>query len=444
MLGFAAFHRTSGQDVAVGWASSNAVAETEIVSESDIEADIDCAPTGIWEIFGPLKFPKFPVIFFAIEFRDWRRPVVLILDTETTGLSPKVDRIVELAMVDENGTTVYQSLFNPGMPIPSRATEIHHITNSMVSSAPRFADEIPKIRRLIADHGNHVVAFNAAFDLGFLKGEAPENAAVPEDATVECAMGLACHALKLTSGRISLGSAAHYAGHEWTGDAHRARADALAALTVWRWAKGKVSGFSPGKSTNAEKSKIEISAYSALGSGSETHPSKEIQGASAMSILAKTVVTKAVASTAVPDGKVAPVEISLSAETARKVERLAKVLDSIAQFQAEEKALKGDLRLVADGRAISSTVGNLVLGVQSPKHYPASASYSVDEPAFYALPPEARQRLLDAGAIRAAYVVDGDGYEALKPETKTALEKRGVVAVERKAERTSAAAVSVR
>lgn len=402
--------------------SQSMMAVWRVASETENEGESDpgCAPTRIWEIFGPSKFPKFPVVFSPIDFSDGRRPVALILDTETTGLSPSADRIVELAMVDENGTVVYQSLFNPGMPIPPRATEIHHITNAMVASAPRFVDEIPKIRRLIADHGNHLVAFNASFDLGFLKG------AVPEDATVECAMAMASAALRLTSGRISLEKASHYAGHEWTGDAHRALADALATLTVWRWAKRKIGDYGPEKSPKTQN------VLNLTGGGSGRLPAGDNPRENVLSSVTAT------------DEKIPPEEIALSAETARKVERLASILASITQFQAEEKALKEDLRLVADGRAVVSTVGNLVLSVRSPIHHPASVTYSVDEPAFAALPPETRQRLLDAGAVRAAYVIDGDGYEALKQATKQALEKRGVVAVDRKAERTVAAAVSVR
>ena len=55
------------------------------------------------------------------------------LDTETTGLSARAGaRLVEVAIVDDSGTPLFDSLINPGIPIPWGASSIHGISDSMV------------------------------------------------------------------------------------------------------------------------------------------------------------------------------------------------------------------------------------------------------------------------------------------------------------------------
>lgn len=93
-----------------------------------------------------------------------------IFDVETTGMSPENDRIVELAAVriDRDGTlTRFQSLVNPGRRIPPKAVSVHHITDEMVSGAPRFAEVGRKFLTLAEE--STLVAHNAFFDLGFLQ-----------------------------------------------------------------------------------------------------------------------------------------------------------------------------------------------------------------------------------------------------------------------------------
>lgn len=95
----------------------------------------------------------------------------VVLDLETTGLSPRSDRIIEIAMIrtDNYGIPLgyWSSLVNPKRAVS--ATEIHGIRDSDVSDAPTFdaiADDV--FAKLT---GQVLVAHNAKFDLSFLQEE---------------------------------------------------------------------------------------------------------------------------------------------------------------------------------------------------------------------------------------------------------------------------------
>ena len=93
-----------------------------------------------------------------------------VFDVETTGMSPVNDRIVEIAAMRVEVTGEYSefhSLINPGRLIPPGASRVHHITNDMVSDAPRF-QHIGHDFLAFAKNST-LVAHNARFDLSFLQ-----------------------------------------------------------------------------------------------------------------------------------------------------------------------------------------------------------------------------------------------------------------------------------
>ncbi|KTR78697.1 hypothetical protein NS234_02500 [Microbacterium oxydans] len=98
-------------------------------------------------------------------------PHFAIIDVETTGLSPKKDRVVELAVVrvDHRGHVVdeWSTRFNPEGPVG--ATHIHGITQADVTHAPLFRDVATSIVPYIS--GLAIAAHNARFDLSFLRAE---------------------------------------------------------------------------------------------------------------------------------------------------------------------------------------------------------------------------------------------------------------------------------
>ena len=92
-------------------------------------------------------------------------------DTETTGVRPDKDRIIELAAFSPFENRTFIQLINPGIPIPPEASAIHKISDEMVAVAPSFKevgaaflDFCPKNAILIAHN-------NDAFDKPFLEAE---------------------------------------------------------------------------------------------------------------------------------------------------------------------------------------------------------------------------------------------------------------------------------
>lgn len=79
------------------------------------------------------------------------RPLA-VLDLETTGLNPRLDRIVEIAILKlmPNGERKdYAFLVNPGIPIPPTVIAIHGITDEDVADAPTFLELAPKINQIL-------------------------------------------------------------------------------------------------------------------------------------------------------------------------------------------------------------------------------------------------------------------------------------------------------
>jgi DNA polymerase-3 subunit epsilon len=93
------------------------------------------------------------------------------LDLETTGLSPRIDRIVEVGLVrtSPSGRVVeeFTTLINPERDIGP--TFIHGIHAGEVAVAPKFSEVAASIAEII--NGCIVVAHNAAFDRRFLEAE---------------------------------------------------------------------------------------------------------------------------------------------------------------------------------------------------------------------------------------------------------------------------------
>ena len=96
-----------------------------------------------------------------------------VVDTETTGLRPGPDRVIELAVVCVRGGEVidtFHSLVNPGRRISPFIVNFTGITPEMLSGAPAAKEIMPYFLQCI--DGTILVGHNLSFDLKFLSHEA--------------------------------------------------------------------------------------------------------------------------------------------------------------------------------------------------------------------------------------------------------------------------------
>ena len=156
---------------------------------------------------------------------------VLVLDTETTGLTHQADKIIELAMllVQVDSATglpfgpveVFEGFEDPGMPIPQIAQEVTGINDDMVKGQ-RLDDA--QVAAMVA-RADLVVAHNAGFDRPFVE------ARFPCFATKAWACSFADIDWKAAgAGSAKLSALAQDQG--WFYDAHRAQVDCHALLQV--------------------------------------------------------------------------------------------------------------------------------------------------------------------------------------------------------------------
>jgi DNA polymerase III epsilon subunit family exonuclease len=121
-----------------------------------------------------------------------------VVDLETTGMrSGYGDRITEIAVAVVHGgrrEIVFESLVNPGRPIPRGICAITNITDEMVRHAPPFTELAEPVLAVLA--GRIFVAHNARFDWNFLCAELRRACNLTLDGTRFCTVRLARRLVK--------------------------------------------------------------------------------------------------------------------------------------------------------------------------------------------------------------------------------------------------------
>jgi DNA polymerase-3 subunit epsilon len=93
-----------------------------------------------------------------------------IVDIETTGSYAAANGITEISIQLFDGKEVtgkFETLINPGQPIPRYITAMTGISDKMVAQAPRFEDVADKIHQLLNER--IFIAHNVNFDFSFIR-----------------------------------------------------------------------------------------------------------------------------------------------------------------------------------------------------------------------------------------------------------------------------------
>ena len=158
---------------------------------------------------------------------------VIVLDSETTGLSPNMgDRAIEIGAVRiENGrvTDRFQELMNPGRPISGFIEDYTGITNRMLYSARPCGEVMRRFSDFIGDF--NLVAHNASFDQRFLDAEL-EMISEERRGQFACSM-LAARRLYQEAPNHKLGSLVDYVNIPADGVFHRALYDSEMTGKLW-------------------------------------------------------------------------------------------------------------------------------------------------------------------------------------------------------------------
>ncbi|HJC28213.1 MAG TPA: DNA polymerase III subunit epsilon [Candidatus Dietzia intestinipullorum] len=159
----------------------------------------------------------------------------VVVDVETSGMRPAVDRVLSVAAVvidDDEVVHEFTTLLNPGVdPGP---VHVHGLTPALLAGKPRFADVAGELAAVL--QGRTVVAHNATFDASFLAAEARRAGLEPPLERYLCTLALAGR-LHLSTTDLKLATLADHFGVEQRA-AHDSHDDALVLAGVFAGLRG--------------------------------------------------------------------------------------------------------------------------------------------------------------------------------------------------------------
>lgn len=162
-----------------------------------------------------------------------RADTVVVLDFETTGLSPDYgDRAIEIGAVRiEKGEIVerFQALMNPGRRINPFIEGYTGITNGMLKDAPPCKEVMHEFADFI--NGYNLVAHNASFDKRFLDAELGK-ISQSYSGQFACSM-LMSRRIYQDAPNHKLGTLVEYANIPSDGAYHRALYDSEMTTKLW-------------------------------------------------------------------------------------------------------------------------------------------------------------------------------------------------------------------
>lgn len=163
---------------------------------------------------------------------------IIVLDTETTGLDPEKDELLQVSIIDGNGNTLFNSYFNPCVKSWDGAQRVNGISPDMVKDAPRISDKLVDINSILCG-AKKIIGYNTSFDIEFL---ANNGVYVPHGAEMVDVMEMFAPIFGEWSDHYEsykwqkLTTAAAYYEYDWNShpfEAHNSLADCYATLYVY-------------------------------------------------------------------------------------------------------------------------------------------------------------------------------------------------------------------
>ncbi len=166
--------------------------------------------------------------------------MLICLDTETTGLEPGYDEIIDLAIVDRNGEKIFSELIKPSRRKKwPEAEKVNRISPEMVKDKLTFRHFRDRVQEII-NTADCIVGYNLDFDLDFLTAAGIELRGTEQCEYIDVMLDFAplygewndffngwkWQKLTVCAKRL---------GYQWTAAAHGALADAQATMIChWR------------------------------------------------------------------------------------------------------------------------------------------------------------------------------------------------------------------
>lgn len=95
--------------------------------------------------------------------------MTIVLDTETTGFVAGTDEILQLSIIDTDGTVLFNEYFRPTAHTSwDDAEAVNHISPSMIADCPVVSERLAVIQSII-DTADSIIGYNTEFDISFLQ-----------------------------------------------------------------------------------------------------------------------------------------------------------------------------------------------------------------------------------------------------------------------------------
>lgn len=96
-------------------------------------------------------------------------------DTETTGLHPAEEHVIEIGAIKFNCDGLIGEPFNvlvkPPVQVSQFITDLTHITNDMLKDCPTMKEILPEFMNYIENENTYLIGHNVPFDIQFMDSE---------------------------------------------------------------------------------------------------------------------------------------------------------------------------------------------------------------------------------------------------------------------------------